>query len=124
MINGAWLFIPLVLCSASIASAGPITYDVTVNTASVSGTAGALDFEFNPGPLVTQAASLQVLSFTSDGALAVNPAPTGDVAGKLRGTLTFNNSAALNDYFTGLTYGSRLSFEASLDGPALSAPDG
>jgi hypothetical protein len=112
------------LCSASIASAAPITYDVTVDTASVSGTAGALDFQFNPGPLATQAASLQILNFTSDGALAGNPALTGDVAGNLPGTLSFTNGAAFNDYFTGFTYGSTLSFQASLDGPALISPDG
>jgi hypothetical protein len=107
-----------------MAAAAPITYDVTVDTASVSGTAGALDFEFNPGPLVTQAASLQILNFTSNGALAGSPALTGDVAGMLSGTLTVNNGTAFNDYFTGFTYGSTLSFQASLDGPALSSPDG
>jgi hypothetical protein len=124
MTKGPWLFIPLLLCSASIASAAPITYDATVDTSSVSGMAGALDFQFNPGPLVTQAASLQILNFASNGALAANPALTGDVAGTLPGTLTFNNSTAFNDYFTGFTYGSALSFEARLDGPALSSPDG
>jgi hypothetical protein len=42
----------------------------------------------------------------------------------LSGTLTVNNGTAFNDYFTGFTYGSTLSFQASLDGPALSSPDG
>ena len=61
MSKGAWLFIASFLCLASMASAAPITYDVTVDTSSISGTAGSLDFNFNPGPLVTQAASLQIL---------------------------------------------------------------
>jgi hypothetical protein len=124
MSKGSWLLIAFALCSGSIASAAPITYDVTVDTLSVSGTAGALDFEFNPGPLVSQAASLQILNFTSDGALANNPSPTGNVTGTLPGTLTFANATAFNDYFTGFNYGSSLSFEARLDGPALSSPDG
>jgi hypothetical protein len=124
MSKGAWFFFSLLLCSVSIASAGPITYNVTVDTSSVSGTAGALDFQFNPGPLVTQAASLQILSFTSDGALAGNSVLTGDVADILPGTLTFNNGTAFNDYFEGFNYGSTLSFQVSLDGPALSSPDG
>jgi len=34
-----------------------------VDTSSIAGTAGSLDFNFNPGPLVTQAAALQVLVF-------------------------------------------------------------
>jgi hypothetical protein len=124
MSKGAWLFIPLLLCSASVTSAGAITYDVTVNTASVSGMVGALDFEFNPGPLVTQAASVQIHKFTSDGSPAGNPVLTGDVAGALPATLTFDNGTAFNDYIERFTYGSTLSFQASFDGPALTSPDG
>src|SRR5271166_2943225 len=112
------------LCFASAASAAPITYDVTVDTSSISGTAGSFDFEFNPGPLVTQAASLQILNFTSHGTLAGSPALTGDVSGALPGTVAFDNGTAFNDYFEGYTYGSTLSFQVSLFGPALSSPDG
>ncbi len=82
----ASLFIASFLCFASMASAAPITYDVTVNSSSISGTAGSLDFNFNPGPLVTQPASLQILNFTSDGTLAGSPVLTGDVTGALPGT--------------------------------------
>jgi hypothetical protein len=124
MSKAAWLFIPLLLCFASIASAGPITYNVTVDTSSISGTAGSFDFQFNPGPLVTQPASLQIVSFTSDGALAGNPVLAGDVAGTLPGTLTFNNGTVFNDYFDEFTYGATLLFEVSFNGPALISPDG
>lgn len=113
----------LLLFFAGTASA-QITYDVTVNTSSISGTAGSLDFNFNPGPLTTQAASLQILDFSSNGSLAGSPALTGDVSGTLPGTLTFDNGTVFNDYFEGFTYGSTLSFAASLYGPALSSPDG
>jgi spore coat protein U-like protein len=122
--KGAPLLIASFLCFASMASAAPITYDVTVNTSSISGTAGSLDFEFNPGPLVTQAADLQIINFTSNGTLAGSPALTGDVAGALPTTLTFDNGTAFNDYFEGFTYGSTLSIRVSLFGPALSSPDG
>jgi hypothetical protein len=124
------LFGSLLSCIADIVAGGPIIYDVTVNTSSISGTAGSLDFNFNPGPLVTQAASLQILNFTSDGTL-VNCAAnvqgfcsTGDVSGLLPGTLTFDNGTALNDYFDGFTFGSTLSFQVSLFGPALASPNG
>jgi hypothetical protein len=83
-----------------------------------------LDFNFNPGPLVTQAASLQILSFSSDGTLAGSPTLTGDVSGALPATLTFDNGTGFNDYFEGFTFGSTLSFDVSLFGPALSSPDG
>jgi hypothetical protein len=95
-----------------------------VNTSSISGDAGSLDFDFNPGPLVTQAASLQILDFASDGSLAGSPALTGDVSGDLSSTVTFDNGAGYNDYFEDFTFGSTLSFEVSLYGPALSSPDG
>jgi hypothetical protein len=124
MFRRALLFVASSLCLGSLAPAGPITYDVTVDTSFISGTAGSLDFNFNPGPLVTQAASLQILSFASDGTLAGSPALTGDVAGTLPATLTFDNGTAFNDYFEGFTFGSTLSFRVSLYGPALSSPDG
>ena len=115
---------------SSAVSAAPITYDVTVNTSSITGTAGSLDFNFNPGPLVTQAASVQILNFMSNGSL-VNCAAniqtfcnTGDVSGMLPATLTFNNDTAFNDYFDDFTFGTTISFDVSLYGPALSAPNG
>lgn len=114
-----------VLFCAAAAMAGPITYDITVDTSTISATMGSLDFNFNPGPLTTQAASLQILNFTSDGTLAGNcPCVTGDVNGQLPAPLTFDNAAAFNDYFEGFTFGSTLSFQVSLYGPALSSPDG
>jgi hypothetical protein len=124
MSKGAPLLIVLLLSFTRMASAAPITYDVTVNTASISGTVGSLDFEFNPGPNVTQAADLQILNFASDGTLAGSPMLTGDVAGTLPATLTFDNGTVFNDYFEGFTYGSALSFQVSLYGPALSSPNG
>lgn len=114
----------LLTCSFDYASADPITYNVTVDTASVSGTMGSLDFNFNPGPFVTQAASLQILSFSSDGSLTGSPSLSGDIGGTLPGAVTFDNGTAFNDYFQGFTFGSTLSFSVSLFGPALSLPDG
>jgi hypothetical protein len=39
-------------------------------------------------------------------------------------TLTFDNGTGFNDYFDDFTFGTTISFDASLHGPALSAPDG
>jgi hypothetical protein len=124
--SGFLFFLPF---CAALAMASPITYDVTVNTSSLSGTTGSLDLNFNPGPLVTQAADLQILDFTGGSfeSCASNVqgfCNTGNVTGTLPGTLTFNNGTGYNDYFDGFTYGSTISFEVSLYGPALSAPDG
>lgn len=124
MLKTSSLFIASLLFAASVAQAGPITYDVAVNTSSIAGTMGSLDFQFNPGPLQTQAASLQILGFTSDGVLAGSPSLTGDVSGALPATLIYDNGTQYNDFFEDFTYGTTLSFEVSLYGPALSAPDG
>ena len=118
------LLVVLFLCVGSWASAGPITYAVTVDTSSIFGTAGSLDFNFNPGPLVTQAASLQILSLSGNGSLAGGPSLTGDVSGALPATVTFDNGSGFNDYFEGFTYGSTLTFRVYLYGPALCCPDG
>jgi hypothetical protein len=123
------LFSTLLSCFGGFVSADVITYDVTVNTSSLDGTTGSLDFNFNPGPLVTQAADLQILNFTGGSfeSCASNVqgfCNTGDVTGTLPGTLTFDNGTGFNDYFDGFTFGSTLSFDVSLYGPALSSPDG
>lgn len=123
MRHNTLLFIAAFVC-AGLAAASPITYDVTVNTSSITGTVGSLDFNFNPGPLVTQAASLQILGFSSNGTLAGGQSIIGDVSGGLPATLTFDNGTAFNDYFKGFTFGSTLSFKVSLYGSALTAPDG
>jgi hypothetical protein len=120
----------LLFCIGGVVSAAPITYNVMVNTSSISGTAGSLDFNFNPGLLTTQSASLKILTFASNGSLLSCAAnvqgfcPTGDVSGQLPATLTFDNATPFNDYFDDFTFGSTLSFQISLYGPALSAPDG
>jgi hypothetical protein len=118
------LVIAALSLATAVASATPITYTVTVNTSSISGDAGSLDFNFNPGPLTTQTADLQILDFATDGTLAGSPELTGDVSGTLPTTLTFDNLSGFNDYFEDFTFGSTLSFEVSLYGPALSSPDG
>jgi len=46
------------------------------------------------------------------------------VSGALPGTLTYDNGTQYNDFFEDFTYGTTLSFEVSLYGPALSSPDG
>jgi hypothetical protein len=109
-------------CFVGIASADSVTYVISVNTSSIAGTSGSLDFQFNPGAM-SQTADAQVLGFTSNGSLGA-ATTTGDVGGTLPGTVSFDNGTAFNDYFTGFTYGSTLTFDVSLFGPALTSPNG
>jgi len=116
-------FFVLLLGAVGSALADGVTYDVTVDTSSIAGTVGSVDFQFNPGPLTTQTADLQVLDFTSDGTLGTAEL-TGDVSGTLPGTVSFDNGSGYNDYFTGFTYGDTITFVVTLFGPAVTSPDG
>jgi hypothetical protein len=114
----------LLFCFVSVASAD-VVYRFSVDTSSISGTSGSLDLQFNPGPLVSQAASLQILNFASNGTLAGGPSLIGDITGgPLPATLTFDNGTGFNDYFEGFTFGSNLLFDVRLYGPAVNSPDG
>jgi len=124
MFKTTFLLLALLFGAVGSAMADGLTYDVTVDTSGIAGTSGSLDFQFNPGPLVTQAADLQIQNFTSDGTVGILPTLTGDASGALPGTVTFDNGQAFNDYFTGFTYGSTLSFLVNLYGPAVTSPDG
>ena len=106
-------------------AAAAVSYTVNVDTSSVNGTSGFLDFQFNPGNATSQPATIQLVNFDPDGgSLAGPPSVTGNVTGTLPGTLTFANTTALNDYFQQFTYGSHVSFTVVLSGPAIDAPNG
>ena len=124
MLTRLVFLIVLLDCLVSPALAAPIVYSVTVDTSSISGSTGSLDFNFNPGPLVTQLASAQILSFSGDGTLVGSPSLVGNVIGTLPATVSFDNGTGFNDYFHAFSFGSNLSFSVSLFGPALSNPDG
>jgi len=118
-----------VLCAAAallLLTAKPaeavVTYFVTVDTSSVNGTSGFLDFQFNPGNSSTQAATATISNFT--GGTFGAPQPGGNVSGTLPATVTFVNSTALNELFQGFTYGSSFSFLLTLSGPAIDTPNG
>jgi hypothetical protein len=114
----------MLLSVLSLARADAI-FQFSVNTSSMSGTAGSLDFQFNPGPLVSQAASLEVLNVSTGGAFAGAPVLSGDVSGGPLGMpVTFDNLTPFNDYFEGFTFGSSLVFDIRLFGPAVNTPDG
>ncbi len=109
---------------SGIAFANAVTYDFTVDTSSISGQSGWLDFQFNPGTLGSQAATATVTGFNGGTLDSGTQQLTGDVTGTLPATLDFDNGSGFNDYFQSLTFGSSLAFQVHLDGPALTMPDG
>lgn len=121
------LLLPAILlfALAPLGRADVVLVPITVNTSSISGTTGSLDLQFNPGPLVSQSASLTILNFTSGtGTLSGTPELTGTVSGALPSSVVFSNGTVYNDYFQAFKYGSTLSFTVELYGPAVIAPNG
>lgn len=106
-----------------------LEYMVTVNTTSALLTGGYIDFQLNPTTLPggSQAANADVTDFLTDGVL--NPADPnngtiGDVSGMLPGTVTFDNGQTTNDYTEGMTFGTTITFDVTLYGPAIYTPNG
>ena len=109
--------------------AGFITYEISVNTSSLSGESGFLDFQFNPGPIVNGngalPASATITSFQTIGGaiLPLSNPPIGNASGSLSNTLTLDNGTVLNDFTQDFLYGSSFSFDLTLSQP-LDDPNG
>ena len=120
-------FFLLVLFLASLANhahADSVTYSVAVDTATLAGTTGSLDFNFEPGPFGSLPATVQIRRFGGDGSPSGPATITGDADGSLPSDLQFDNGTGYNDYFQAFTFGSLLSFDIMLSGPALDAATG
>lgn len=116
------------LCGAQAAQAAPVTFTVNVNLsgAVAVGTSGSLELNFNPGPGDARPATATVTNFSAGGGTLASAVDRfGAVTGTLPGTVIFNSTPLqLNDYFQGIQFGSSLSFNVTLSGPALDAPSG
>jgi hypothetical protein len=115
-------FAALSLCVALLLAqrAQADTFSITVNTSSLLGTSGYLDFQFNPGNPPSDAASATITGFTTDGTLTAALPSIGDVSGALPGQVVINNTQVLNDYTQGLTYGSFFDVSVNLTIPTVS----
>jgi hypothetical protein len=108
----------LMMLGAVDAQAGPI-YEISVNTSSLIGTIGYLDFIFNPGAGPVDPASATLSGFASDGTLT-GPSYIGDVSGALPGAVTINDTDVDNDYTEGFVYGTYFDIFVDLDIPDIS----
>ena len=100
---------------------------VSVNTTTLNGTVGSLDFAFDSGALSSQPATVQVLNFTG-AAFAGGRQTTGAVTGGPLGSapITISNSTVYqsNDEFESVSFGYSLSFTLDFGGPAVNNPSG
>jgi len=96
------------------------TWHVTVDTSTLSGLSGALDFLFIAADPSAPAATASITAFSSNGVLGA-ATPTGDASGNLGSTLVLGNSQFFNDWLQGFTFGSTLSFNVDINVPTPNA---
>lgn len=90
------------------------TWQVKIDTTSLSGTGGYLDLQLNPGASDAQAVQVQISDFSTDatfGAYLVD----GAVSGSLAGVLVLDNGEALNAWLQELAFGSHIAFTLNID---------
>ena len=113
----------LAVAASPRAQADTVSVSVSINTSSLSGQAGGIYFQFNPG-LNADLASVSILDFSLTPPGALDPSSAlnfsdGGASGSLDSNdLTIANTFALNDYGEALTFGSEITFLINLNLPA------
>ncbi len=122
--------LPLFFAFCAAAFAGPFTVTVSVNTSSLSGTTGSVDWQLNPGAGSTQTANVTISNINGATWVAGGPGTAfdlGNVTGShIAGPLTISTAggAATNDDFENITFSNNLSFLLNFNGPAVVSPNG
>jgi hypothetical protein len=99
-------------------------YDVSLNTASLAGTAATLALDFTAGG--TAGNTVSISGYATDGVLGPSGPNSGSASGTLPGAVTLSDVSFFNEELQGLTMGSTISFQLSATtvGPAGSSlPD-
>jgi len=113
------LIVALITFIASSAFAA-LSYTVSVDTTSLSGTDGYLYFQYLPVSGADSVAT--VSSFTTNGQIAPDPSANvvdgSAVSGQLPGSVAFANTNGVNDYNHAIHFGNTVSFLLSLSDPA------
>ena len=113
------LFAAIALAIASPAKAG-LLYSISLDTMSLTGITGYVEFQFNPGPPSTDPATAIISDFSSDGTLTTPAGDIGDVTGAFPNPVQINNTDAVNDHAEGFTFGSFFDVFVELEIPNIS----
>ncbi|HVX12138.1 MAG TPA: NF038129 family PEP-CTERM protein [Pirellulales bacterium] len=104
---------------------GDISYPIEIDTSALQGTAGSIDFQFNPGaapgaqPAVATISDLTV----TGGSLTSAVTDVGAASGSFPGAVELVNSSALNEVEQGITFGTSIHFEVTISGSAVEEPN-
>jgi hypothetical protein len=99
-----------VTCDYSAAPTLSCSSSYNFDTSALSGVAGTLDFQFNPGGGTVDDATLIIQSFLSDGTLTGASSLGTVTGGPLPASVTIGNVSFPNDYQELFTYGTSISF--------------
>lgn len=109
-----FLLLAILLCARDTVRAD--SFNVRVDTSTISGVEGLLNFQFLPGNVDAPAAAASVSSFSATDAMLGGAATAGDVTGALPGAVTIRNTFQLNEVAQDFVYGDEISFDVSLTG--------
>lgn len=104
---------------SSSVRAGSVTYVVNIDSTSIAGTTGYLDFQFNPASSSSTAASAAVTGFSTDATPLGSLGNIGNATGSLPGDLAFDNGTPTNEVTEQYTFGNNFTFDVTLSGPAV-----
>lgn len=110
------LLLALVLLQPSTPVSAATAYHVSVDTASLVGTAGFLDLQFNPGDVTAPAAMALLNGMAGDLTLNAGAVVDGSVTGALPGPLSFANDTAFNAVLQPVTFGNVFDFTINFSG--------
>lgn len=122
-------YVSICLVAASLCLTAParadLLFQVQVDTTAIMNQSGYFDLEFNPASVGATAATATITNFATDGTLLSDPNNTtdGDVSGSLATALVINNTDQLNDLFQAISFGTTISFNLDISGPATTTPD-
>ena len=107
----------LLICAGLCSSATfAQTFRITVDTSSLAGATGYVDFQFNPADLLAPEANAAILGWSGSISLFGAPTIEGGVIGALPDTISLSNSTAFNDYFQAVEFGENFSFTVQFNG--------
>src|SRR5262249_23910212 len=97
---------------------------VTIDTSALKGTSGFVSLQFNPGAIPdTQPGDLTLTDFVSaGGTLELDTTTDGGAEGGLSGGAQIANNSTLDRLTQAFTFGTALSFDVRIDGPAVTQP--
>jgi hypothetical protein len=113
----------LFLFAAAANLPASVIYQFAVNTSSLSGQTGYVDFNLAPGSFPASPVTAVVSGFSTDAVF--NPANvilSGDASGDLSLNLALDNGTNFNDAFQPVTFGNFVDFELILSGPGVDTP--